>query len=95
MSTGSACEWRPVVAGLVPARRASRGGTSRSDVRGHKGRDYILFWAGFPELRREWAEPGKLFLVINRSDLDSFDPPLDPPPVFLAAKNKKLLVVNR
>jgi len=53
------------------------------------------FWAGLPELRHEWAEPGKLFLVINRSDLDSFDPPLDPPPIFLAAKNKKLLVVNR
>jgi 4-amino-4-deoxy-L-arabinose transferase-like glycosyltransferase len=53
------------------------------------------FWAGLPELRREWAAPGRLFLVINRNDLESFDPPLDPPPIFIAAKHKKLLVVNR
>jgi hypothetical protein len=62
----------------------------------NRQRDFSTwFWAGLPELRREWAEPGKLFLVINRNYLDSFDPPLDPPPIFLAAKNKKLLVVNR
>jgi hypothetical protein len=53
------------------------------------------FLDGLPELRREWAGPGRLFLVINRKDLERLDPPLDPTPIVIAAKDKKMLVVNR
>lgn len=53
------------------------------------------FWPDDEALRREWAGPGRLFLVINRSELDAITPPLSPPPIVLAAKDKKVLVVNR
>jgi len=33
-------------------------------------------------------------LVINRNELDGLQPPLDPPPVQLAAEGKKVLVAN-
>ncbi len=60
-----------------------------------QGAQRAWFWSGDADLRREWAAPGRLFLVINRKDLDAFRPPLDPPPLTVAAKDKKVLVVNR
>ncbi len=53
------------------------------------------FLDGLPDLRREWAGPGRLFVVINRKDLEHLDPPLDPTPIVIATKDKKMLVVNR
>lgn len=53
------------------------------------------FWPGDDELRREWAGPGRLFMVINRQGLSRFAPPLEPAPIIVAEKDKKVLVVNR
>jgi len=53
------------------------------------------FWRNDDDLRREWAAPGRLFLVINRSELHEISPPLDPRPTVVAVKGKKVLVVNR
>jgi hypothetical protein len=60
-----------------------------------QGDQSAYFWPSLDVLRREWAAPGRLFLVIKRSDLERFDPPLNPPPRFLAEKQDKLLIVNR
>jgi 4-amino-4-deoxy-L-arabinose transferase-like glycosyltransferase len=53
------------------------------------------FWPRLDDLRREWAGPGRLFLVVNRKDLDALDPPLDPPPPGVAALGRKVVVVTR
>lgn len=53
------------------------------------------FWPSADDLRREWARPGRLFVVIKRDDLARLDPPLDPSPTVLAAHRNRLLVVNR
>jgi 4-amino-4-deoxy-L-arabinose transferase-like glycosyltransferase len=60
-----------------------------------QGDQSAYFWSSLDRLRREWAAPGRLFLVIKRSDLRDFDPPLDPAPQLVAEKHKKVLVVNR
>jgi 4-amino-4-deoxy-L-arabinose transferase-like glycosyltransferase len=60
-----------------------------------QGDQSAFFWPSDDDLRREWARPDRLFLVINRSELAAIQPPLDPPPIPVAAKDKKLLVVNR
>src|SRR6185369_6076844 len=60
-----------------------------------QGDQSAYFWPSLDVLRREWAGPGRLFLVVKRSDLERFDPPLNPAPRFLAEKQDKLLVVNR
>ena len=61
----------------------------------HQGDQSAYFWPNVDELRRQWTAPGRLFLVIKRTDLQDFDPRLDPPPTVLAEKQNKLLVVNR
>jgi 4-amino-4-deoxy-L-arabinose transferase-like glycosyltransferase len=53
------------------------------------------FLDGLDDLRREWAAAGRFFVVINRKDLELIDPPLDPPPIVIATKDKKMLVANR
>lgn len=60
-----------------------------------QGDQSAYFWKTDDDLRHEWAAPGRLFLVINRSELAALQPPLDPPPIVIAAKDKKLLIVNR
>ncbi len=60
-----------------------------------QGDQSAFFWPSADELRREWAAPGRLFLVIKPAVLASLAPPLDPPPLLLAEKNDKVLVVNR
>jgi Aminoarabinose transferase C-terminal domain len=60
-----------------------------------QGDQRAWFWPDVPDLRREWAGPGRLFLVVDRAELAGFDPPLDPAPIIVAAKDKKVLVVNR
>jgi len=59
-----------------------------------QGNQEAYFWPDDDALRREWAEDGRLFLVINRKELDAFQPPLDPPPRLVASEGKKVLVVN-
>jgi hypothetical protein len=65
------------------------------DFGSRQGDQAAYFWPGDDDLRREWAAPGRLFLVINRSELAAIHPPLDPPPTVVASKDKKLLLVNR
>ncbi len=60
-----------------------------------QGDQSAYFWSSLDQLRREWAAPGRLFMVIKRTDLQSFDPPLNPAPRLVAEKAKKVLVVNR
>jgi hypothetical protein len=58
------------------------------------GGQAAYFWQ-LDDLRREWAAPGRLFLIIKATELAAFTPPLDPRPIRLASKDTKLLVVNR
>jgi 4-amino-4-deoxy-L-arabinose transferase-like glycosyltransferase len=58
------------------------------------GGEPAYFWQ-LDDLRREWAAPGRLFLVINDNELAALTPPLDPRPIQLARKDEKLLLVNR
>jgi 4-amino-4-deoxy-L-arabinose transferase-like glycosyltransferase len=60
-----------------------------------QGEQSDWFWPSLDDLRREWAAPGRLFVVINRKDLDGLDPPLQPAPTVVAAQGRKLVVVNR
>lgn len=60
-----------------------------------QGDQSAWFWAGNADLLREWAGPGRMFVLFNRSQLDRLRPQLDPPPIEVAAKDKKVLVVNR
>lgn len=62
---------------------------------GSQQSDQSAFFWRLDDLRREWAGPGRLFLVINRWELSAFNPPLDPPPIELADKDEKVLLVNR
>jgi 4-amino-4-deoxy-L-arabinose transferase-like glycosyltransferase len=59
------------------------------------GDQAAFFWPSAAALQREWAAPGRLFLVAKPPDLAQLTPPLDPPPILLATKNDKVLVVNR
>jgi 4-amino-4-deoxy-L-arabinose transferase-like glycosyltransferase len=53
------------------------------------------FWPTDDVLLREWRGAGRLFLVINRDDLDRLRPAMAPPPIEVADKGKKVLVANR
>ncbi|MGH7787079.1 MAG: glycosyltransferase family 39 protein [Candidatus Binatia bacterium] len=60
-----------------------------------QGDQRAWFWPTDDDLRREWAAPGRMFVVMVRSDLDLIGPTLDPPPIIVAAKDKKVLITNR
>jgi 4-amino-4-deoxy-L-arabinose transferase-like glycosyltransferase len=64
------------------------------DFGSRQGDQSAYFWK-LDDLRREWHGPGRLFLVINRWELVTFDPPLDPTPIEVAYKDDKVLLVNR
>jgi 4-amino-4-deoxy-L-arabinose transferase-like glycosyltransferase len=53
------------------------------------------FWREDADLLREWAAPGRLFVLLNRTDLDRLRPQLDPAPIEIAVKDKKVLIKNR
>ncbi len=52
------------------------------------------FWSDDRRLFEEWRSAERLFLVINRSELESLRRALEPPPIVVAAEGKKLLLVN-
>ena len=60
-----------------------------------QGDQSAWFWPDDAALLREWAAPGRLFVLMNRTDLDRLRVQLDPPPIEIAAKDKKVLVKNR
>ncbi|MGD9762556.1 MAG: phospholipid carrier-dependent glycosyltransferase [Candidatus Binatia bacterium] len=90
--------YRKYVQGVVfySERRAALIGT-RGELKfgSQQGDQSAWFWPGDADLAREWAAPGRLFVLFNRSDLERLRPLLDPPPREIAAKDKKVLVVNR
>lgn len=53
------------------------------------------FWPTDDDFFREWSGPGRLFVLFNRSQVERLGAQLDPPPIEVAAKDKKVLVVNR
>jgi hypothetical protein len=59
-----------------------------------QGDQRAYFWPDDETLVREWSEGRRLFLVINRKELDELRPRLDPPPRIVAGEGKKVLVVN-
>lgn len=60
-----------------------------------QGDQSAWFWPNVDQLRSEWAGPGRLLLVINRTDLEAMSPPLQPEPIVLAKQRHKVLVANR
>ena len=81
--------------GHYSARRVIMIGSSGELRFGSKQGDQRAWFWPIADLPREWAAPGRLFLVINRKDLEALDPPLHPAPIVVAKKNHKLLIVNR
>lgn len=59
-----------------------------------QGDQKAYFWPDNETLLREWSAGGRLFLVINRKELDELRPRLDPPPRIVAAEGKKVLVAS-
>jgi 4-amino-4-deoxy-L-arabinose transferase-like glycosyltransferase len=60
-----------------------------------QGDQRAYFWPDNETLVREWSGGRRLFLVINRKELDELRPRLDPPPRIVAGEGKKVLVVNQ
>jgi len=71
-------------------------------VRGHgelefgrqQGDQRAYFWDSDEPLVNAWASPRRMFLVINRSDLEPLRPRLQPAPREIAAADRKVVVVN-
>ncbi|MEO8601122.1 MAG: phospholipid carrier-dependent glycosyltransferase [bacterium] len=71
------------------------GGRSELKFGSQQGDHSAWFWSGDEDLIREWRSPSRLFVLFNRQDLDRLRAQLDPPPIEIAAKDKKVLVKNR
>jgi 4-amino-4-deoxy-L-arabinose transferase-like glycosyltransferase len=59
-----------------------------------QGDQSAFFWSDDVKLIDAWASPTRLFLVINRAELDGLRPQLPSPPIEIAAEGKKVVVVN-
>jgi len=64
------------------------------DFGSKQGDQSAFFWKTDADLLRAWASDTRLFLVINRSELDPLRAQLHPTPRQIAACGKKVLVVN-
>ncbi|MCK6553034.1 glycosyltransferase family 39 protein [Candidatus Binatia bacterium] len=53
-----------------------------------------FFWPTNEDLVKAWASGRRIFLNINRHELEELAPLLDPPPREIAAEQRKVLVVN-
>ena len=71
------------------------GGAGELTFGSKQGDQSAWFWPGDADLYREWSGPGRLFVLFNRTQLDVHRPHLDPPPIEIASKDKKVLVANR
>lgn len=54
-----------------------------------------FFWEDDARLFEEWRRPQRLFVVINRKELEPIRSRLIPPPIEVAVQGKKVLIVNR
>ena len=70
-------------------------GRGELDFGSRQGDQIAFFWPNDEQLVRAWASPTRLFLVINRSELEPLRSQLSPPPIEIAAEDKKVVVVNR
>ncbi len=52
------------------------------------------FWGGDEELLARWSSPHRLFVVINRSELEDIQARLSPAPRIIASSGKKVVIVN-
>ncbi|HUI26355.1 MAG TPA: glycosyltransferase family 39 protein [Candidatus Kryptonia bacterium] len=70
------------------------GGRGELAFGSEQGDQRDFFWREDDRLVDAWASPKRLFLVINRSELETLRPQLAPPPIEIAAEGKKVVVIN-
>jgi hypothetical protein len=69
------------------------GARSELDFGSRQGDQRAYFWPD-EQLIETWASPARVFLVLNRTELDVLRPQLTPPPIEVAREGKKVVVVN-
>jgi 4-amino-4-deoxy-L-arabinose transferase-like glycosyltransferase len=71
------------------------GGRGELDFGSRQGDQRAFFWDKDAQLINAWGSPGRrMFLIINRVELDPLLPELHPAPRQIAAHGKKVIVVN-
>ncbi len=75
-------------------RTVSARGWGELDFGSHQGDQRAFFWKTDAELLQAWASSRRLFLVINRVELEPLRPLLHPAPREIAGYGKKVVVVN-
>ena len=60
-----------------------------------QGDQSAWFWPTTDDFLREWRGPGRMLVLFNRSHITQLGSRLDPPPIEIASKDKKVLVSNR
>lgn len=60
-----------------------------------QGDQAAWFWPTTDEFLREWSGPGRMLVLFNQHHIDMLGARLDPPPIVIATKDKKVLVANR
>lgn len=71
------------------------GGWGELDFGSRQGDERAFFWEKDAQLLAAWRAPGRrIFLIINRVELEPLLPQLQPAPRQIAAYGKKVLVVN-
>jgi 4-amino-4-deoxy-L-arabinose transferase-like glycosyltransferase len=70
------------------------GGRGELDFGSHQGDQSAFFWNSDQSLLDAWQSPRRVFLVIDRLELDPLRPRLHPAPRQIAAKGKKVVIVN-
>ena len=59
-----------------------------------QGDQSAWFWSN-DEFLRQWSGPGRMLVLFNRNHIGRLGGKLDPPPIVLATKDKKVLAANR
>ena len=71
------------------------GGRGELDFGSRQGDERAFFWDTDAQLIDAWRTAGRrIFLIINRVELEPLLPQLQPPPRQVAAHGKKVIVVN-
>jgi len=70
------------------------GGRGELDFGSRQGRQAAFFWNTDAQLLDAWHSSRRLFLVINRVELEPLRGQMNPPPREVAAFGKKVIVVN-
>jgi hypothetical protein len=59
-----------------------------------QGDQSAWFWNN-DEFLRQWSGPGRMLVLFNRNHIERLGSKLDPPPIVLGTKDKKVLAANR